>query len=267
MPATVASPHGRAGVRGATMAAQTYAVESAIHTMQSHLPEALTLEDLAAVACLSPAHFSRVFRRLIGVPPIEYLTALRFQRARQLLLLTSLKITDICFEVGFTSPGTFTSRFTQRVGLSPRQLRQRAQAFEPVPKSPDAQHVLNTKGTPGRSQLCGYVEAPTIFQGTIYVGLFDSPIPQGKPVCCTKIEARGRYQLADVADGVYYLRAAAFPLAPNLLAALLPGEQLLLGNNPDPLLISQGRVIGDPNLTLHPPRLSDPPLVMGLPLL
>src|SRR5579862_5674943 len=86
--------------RDTTMTAHTQAVECVIQTMQSHLHEELTLDDLASVACLSPAHFNRIFRRLIGVPPVEYLTALRFQQARQLLLMTSLRITDICYEIG-----------------------------------------------------------------------------------------------------------------------------------------------------------------------
>lgn len=83
--------------RHTTLDAQTQAVERAIHIMHSHMHEGLTLEDLAAVAYLSPFHFTRVFRRLIGVPPGEFLSALRFQAARHLLLTTPLSVTDICF--------------------------------------------------------------------------------------------------------------------------------------------------------------------------
>ncbi|HEU0001041.1 MAG TPA: AraC family transcriptional regulator, partial [Ktedonobacteraceae bacterium] len=119
------------GARHETLAAQMQAVERAIQTMHTHLHEMLTLEDLASVAYLSPSHFHRVFGRLIGIPPGEFLSALRFQAARHLLLTTSLSVTDICFEVGYTSIGSFTSRFTHLVGLSPRLLRQRAHAFEP----------------------------------------------------------------------------------------------------------------------------------------
>ncbi|HLY31533.1 MAG TPA: helix-turn-helix transcriptional regulator [Ktedonobacterales bacterium] len=235
--------------------------------MQSHLHEELTLDDLASVACLSPAHFNRIFRRLIGVPPVEYLTALRFQQARQLLLMTSLRITDICYEVGYTSTGSFTSRFTQFVGLSPRQLRQRAQAFEPGYGTLADQRPLEIAHAPGRRHLIGRIDAPDTFQGTIYVGLFSSPIPQGRPARCARLDAPGQYLLPNVADGVYYLRAAAFPHATNPLASLLPTEKLLLGNDPGPLLIHHGQVVGNPDLVLHSPRISDPPLVLGLPLL
>lgn len=251
-----------------TIAAQTQAVERAVQVMHTHLDELLTLEDLASVACLSPFHFNRVFRRLIGIPPGEFLSALRFQAARRLLLTTPLSVTDICFEVGYTSIGSFTSRFTHRVGLSPRLLRQRAHAFEPFPAEQIELSPLASSAIPRKHTLLGLISAPTTFQGTIYVGLFSSPIPQGAPVRCTKIGSPGWYLLNGVADGVYHLRAAAFPAATNLQSSLLPGEKLLLGNNASPLVIHQGHVVsGDPNLVLHPPRLTDPPLVMGLPLL
>ncbi|HET9919181.1 MAG TPA: helix-turn-helix transcriptional regulator [Ktedonobacteraceae bacterium] len=256
-----------ASVPDVTLDMQTQAVERAIQTMHTHLHEALTLEDLASVAYLSPSHFHRVFRRLIGIPPGEFLSALRLQMARQLLVTTSLNVTDICFEVGYNSLGSFTSRFTQLVGLPPRQLRQRAYTFEPSPveqaehASPIPSYLLK------KHVLSGYISAPATFLGKIYVGLFPGPIPQGAPVRCTSLSAPGFYLLQDVPDGVYHLRAAAFPIAANLYSSLLPGEKLLLGNNASPLVIRQGQVSGDPDLVLHPPRLTDPPLVMGLPLL
>src|SRR2546421_1112709 len=250
-----------------TLAVQTQAVERAIQAMHTHLQEQLTLEDLAAVAYLSPSHFHRVFCRLIGIAPGEFLSALRFQAARRLLLTTSLSVTDICFEVGYTSIGSFTSRFTHRVGLSPRLLRQRAQAFEPPAAEPAELGPTTSSGMPRKHALLGRISAPATFRGTIYVGLFPGPIPQGRPVRCTKLSSPGVYRLNGIADGVYHLRAAAFPVAADLHSSLLPGEKLLLGNNAGSLVIRHGHVYGDPDLVLHPPRLTDPPLVMGLPLL
>jgi AraC-like DNA-binding protein len=253
--------------RHATLAAHTQAVECAIQTMHSHLHEVLTLEDLASVACLSPSHFTRVFHRLIGIPPVEFLLALRFQAARRLLLTTPLSVTDICFEVGYSSIGSFTSRFTHLVGLSPRLLRQRAHAFEPLAREPAERYPTRPSDMPMNNALLGYISAPAAFRGTIYVGLFASPIPQGRPVRCTTLSSSGWYRLDGMANGVYHLRAAAFPVAANLHSSLLPGEKQLLGNNASPLVIRNGHVFGDPDLVLHPPRLTDPPLVMGLPLL
>ncbi len=251
-----------------TLTAHTQAVERAIHIMHTHLHELLTLEDLASVACLSPYYFNRVFRHLIGIPPGEFLSALRFQMARHLLVATSLSVTDICFEVGYTSTGSFTTRFTQLVGLSPRLLRQRARTFEPL-SAPEDTEINPTLAAcmSMKHTLSGRISAPATFRGTVYVGLFTSPIPQGAPARCTRLGAPGWYQLSGFADGVYYLRAAAFPSAADRQASLLPGENILLGANASPLIIHNGHVTGDPDLTMRPPHLTDPPLVLGLPLL
>jgi AraC family transcriptional regulator len=255
------------GARHVTLATHTQAVERAIETMHTHLHEQLTLEELASVAYLSPSHFHRVFCRLIGIPPGEFLSALRLQAARRLLLTTPLSVTEICFEVGYTSTGTFTTRFTHLVGLSPRLLRQRAHAFEPPPVEPAERCPTTPSGIPRKHALLGQISAPSAFRGTIYVGLFPSPIPQGVPVRCTTLRSPGWYLLNEVPDGVYHLRAAAFPVAADLHSSLLPGEQLLVGHHASPLVIRHGQVAGDPDLVLHPPQLADPPLVMGLPLL
>lgn len=252
--------------RDTTLAAHTQAVMCVIQTMHTHLHEQLSLEDLASVACMSPFHFNRTFRRLIGIPPGEFLSALRLQAARRLLLTTSLSVTDICFEVGYTSTGSFTSRFSQLVGLSPRLLRQRAHEFEPPALEATEIEPTPVSYMPEKNTLRGRVSAPTAFRGTIYVGLFSSPVPQGAPVRCTRLSASGSYVLRNIPDGVYHLRAAAFPATTDLHSALLPGENMLLGNNASSLHIHHGHVIGDPCLVLHSPRLTDPPLVMGLPL-
>jgi AraC family transcriptional regulator len=249
-----------------TLADQAQAVERAIQTMHTNLQERLTIEDLASVAYLSPSYFNRVFCRLIGIPPGEFLSALRFQAARRLIVTTSLSVTDICFEVGFTSTGSFTHRFTHLVGLSPRRLRQRAHTFEPPPAEPAELCPTRPYSIPRKHTLLGWISAPATFRGTIYVGLFPSPIPQGRPVRCTTISSPGWYLLHDVPDGVYHLRAAAFPMAADLHSSLLPGEKMLLGHQASPLLVHHGYVSGNPDLVLHPPRLTDPPLVMGLPL-
>ncbi|GCE28693.1 AraC family transcriptional regulator [Dictyobacter alpinus] len=255
-----------------TFTAHMQAVQGAIQVMHSHLHELLTLEDLASVACLSPYHFNRVFRRLIGIPPGEFLSALRLQKARRLLLTTPLSVTDICFEVGYTSTGSFTSRFAQAVGLSPRMLRQRSHQFDVDPLEEATRSVSLLSEHPqdlisAPSTLYGSITAPANFRGVIYVGLFRRPLPQGAPVRCTRLNAPGSYLLTNVPDGVYYLLSAAFPMASNPQAYLSPGEKQLVAKNSSPLIIHNGHICGISDLTLRPARLTDPPLVMGLPLL
>ena len=91
----------------------------------------ITLEQAAQHACLSPFHFHRLFTRTFGETPHGYLTRLRMERARQLLLGTELPVTEICLEVGYSSLGTFSRRFHERFGSAPSEYRRRARRFFP----------------------------------------------------------------------------------------------------------------------------------------
>jgi AraC-like DNA-binding protein len=85
--------------------------------------EPLTVEDLAAVACLSRAHFSRQFRLAFGESPYSYLLTRRLERAATLLRGTDYSVADICMQVGLTSVGSFTTSFTRAYGVTPTQYR------------------------------------------------------------------------------------------------------------------------------------------------
>jgi AraC-like DNA-binding protein len=87
--------------------------------------EPLGVEDLAAAAGLSRAHFSREFRRAFGEPPHAYLLTRRLERAAVLLRMTDRSVSDVCFSVGLRSLGSFTSSFTRTYGVSPTAYRAR----------------------------------------------------------------------------------------------------------------------------------------------
>ena len=87
--------------------------------------EPLDLETLAAQSCYSPYHFHRVFLERYGVTPHQMLHARRMQRAAHLLQHSSLSITEICLEVGFSSLGSFSSAFRRHFGQSPRAFQRR----------------------------------------------------------------------------------------------------------------------------------------------
>jgi AraC-like DNA-binding protein len=87
--------------------------------------EALTLDDLARTAGLSRFHFLRSFRAMFSATPHEYLTRVRLQRARQLLLEERASVTEVCFEVGFQSLGSFSALFRRRMGEAPVSFRRR----------------------------------------------------------------------------------------------------------------------------------------------
>jgi AraC-like DNA-binding protein len=86
--------------------------------------EPLDVRAVAAVAHLSEAHFSRSFRATFGETPHRYLQRRRVERSMFLLRETDRSVTDICFDVGFTSLGTFSRTFRQIVGETPSAYRQ-----------------------------------------------------------------------------------------------------------------------------------------------
>lgn len=79
---------------------------------------------LARAARLSPAHFSREFRREFGETPHQYLLTRRLERAAALLRSTDRSVSDICFAVGLRSVGSFTTSFGRLYGVSPTAYRQ-----------------------------------------------------------------------------------------------------------------------------------------------
>ncbi|KAB1146922.1 helix-turn-helix transcriptional regulator [Streptomyces luteolifulvus] len=90
----------------------------------------LDVADLARIAHVSPAHFTRTFRATFGETPHRYLQRRRVERAMSLLRETDRSVTDICFEVGFGSPATFSRTFRDIVGRSPRTYRKEAERTE-----------------------------------------------------------------------------------------------------------------------------------------
>lgn len=85
----------------------------------------LDVPALARIALMSPGHFSRSFRAAYGETPYSYLMTRRIERAKTLLRRGDLSVTEVCFEVGCTSLGSFSSRFTELVGESPSAYRAR----------------------------------------------------------------------------------------------------------------------------------------------
>jgi AraC-like DNA-binding protein len=85
----------------------------------------LNVPAMARAALMSPAHFSRQFRAAYGETPYGYLMTRRIERAKALLRRGDLSVTDVCFQVGCTSLGSFSSRFTELVGETPSAYRAR----------------------------------------------------------------------------------------------------------------------------------------------
>jgi AraC-like DNA-binding protein len=90
-----------------------------------HYTEPLDLELLAAVAGLSKFHFQRLFKATYGLTPAAYVSERRVERAQDLLRATGLTVTEVCHAVGFSSLGSFSSRFREIVGETPSEFQKR----------------------------------------------------------------------------------------------------------------------------------------------
>ena len=91
--------------------------------MDRSYAEPLDVRAVAAIAHVSPAHFSRCFRSVFGETPHRYLQRRRIERSMFLLRETDRSITEICFDVGFASLGTFSRTFSKMAGETPRGYR------------------------------------------------------------------------------------------------------------------------------------------------
>jgi len=184
------------------------AVMRAIKCIHERYCEPLTITDLASSAILSKHHFCRTFSRATGVSPGRFLSAVRIYQAKRLLLSTSMNVTDISFAVGFSSLGSFTNHFTDSVGVSPGRFRRMTQHDDlelfspPYPAPSPAGRVAGTITLPK-----GYAIA------SVYVGVFQSPILQGRPSATAVLPIRslGRLQGYDlqVPTGEWFIHAVA----------------------------------------------------------
>lgn len=257
--------------RSHTTTMRYQAVQRAILTMQERYMGPLTLSEIADAAQLSPFHFDRVFRSMIGVSPSVFIAAIRMKEAQKLLLETNRSVTSICFDVGYTSLGTFTSRFTQLVGLPPSRFRQVAQDQIMQIRPLDLQHLLpalcaHHAGSADQG-ISGSIHTTAPFAGLIFVGLFSHPLPQGQPVGCCILTTPGRYAIAPVPDGEYYLFSAAVSHTQNFYSVLHQGPSFHGGKDTVPLVVRQGCATVEKMIVLTRPSWADPPVVFAFPWL
>ncbi|HST49783.1 helix-turn-helix transcriptional regulator [Jatrophihabitans sp.] len=227
-----------------------------ITNMWDRYDEPLSLEEMADMAVFSRFYFSRFFRSITGTSPGRFLTAIRLYKAKNLLLETSMSVTDISYQVGYNSPGTFSSRFTRSVGISPARYRYLSEVGIPAPDYPvPTGHPLGA--------VHGSVTMPELKEpARIYVSLFDSTIPQGTPVVCVTLDGAGNYELPAVPEGQWYLYATAVAVQ-NLDPRPWVRKPLLVSAS-RPVKVVAGRT-ATAHVELRPPRLTDLPILLALP--
>lgn len=237
------------------------AVERVIRYMYENLGEEITIDDMARTAMFSKFHFSRIFHDVTGISPGRFLSAIRLQAAKRLLISTSLTVTDICYRAGYTSVGTFSSRFAAVVGIPPTAYREGRGYMSQL----RVNGRRNNWGTCS-GMIRGQVTASSAeAAGLIFIGVFPDPIIQGQPIRYTVLRDAGSYVLDDVPQGTWYVLGHAFAR----------GDSVILRDpaNDDrpPSVASHGPITVRPDMVtrhvdvrMRPMRVTDPPMLLAL---
>ncbi|AEI43709.1 helix-turn-helix domain-containing protein [Paenibacillus mucilaginosus] len=243
-------------------------MDEVISFIHQHMDEPLPLERLAKQAAYSPYHFTRLFKEKTGLPPLYYVSSLRLQKAKDLLLRTSWSVRDIGLEIGQQSLGTFTTRFTERVGMTPTEFRGSVQQTNHHLQELRSLQDWRTPRTVSASfdRIEGTVGAEVPFEGVILVGLFAKPIPEGIPMYGTVLSSLGSFSFTGVKPGTYYLMATSVSWSMQAMDVLLP-QSTLRTRSKTPITVEPFTVVPHQEVMLHPPRLDDPPILISLPLL
>jgi two-component system response regulator YesN len=98
-------------------------IQPAINYIDANYDKPISLADIAKCCHLSVSRLAHVFKEQMGITIVDYVTSVRVERAKQLLLATEQNCTEICFQVGYNNQSYFTRTFKDLVGMTPRQFR------------------------------------------------------------------------------------------------------------------------------------------------
>lgn len=245
-----------------TAAIHRQSIERVVLHMRTKLADPLNLDQLAKHACFSKFHFLRVFEEITGTTPHHFLSCLRIERAKELLLDTALPVTDICMDVGYASLGSFSASFTELVGISPRAFRASPGQLTPEQFFTSAQAFADRQRNHPGPFLEGRLDSQYEYRGYYFVGVFTRGVPQGLPHSGIVMLTAGKFRIPAPDTRVFHLLAALLPFSAvserqhkKLKVSLVASQRIDLGDSTQqqPLI-----------LRLRQPQLTDPPIVVFL---
>lgn len=172
-----------------------------------------------------------------------------------------MSVTDVCFDVGYSSLGTFTRRFSEVCGLPPSQFRAEARHKG----TPSVGPVARADAVSGEEIVDGRVVAPADFKGLIFVGAFETPIPQGHPISYVILDSSGSFRLQKLDDGDYFILAAGLRSSDRSDAWFLYEDALRASSGK--VTVSEGCATRAPTLSLRKAIPTDPPILLSFPSL
>ena len=246
------------------------AIDRVVVAMRAEPSVPFTLDQFAEIASFSAFHFARLFRQVIGIPPGEFHTALRYERAKELLVTTDLSITDICFEVGYDSLGTFSSRFKQLVGIGPATFRALPDVLETL-EAADRRPMKRSEPLPGAiaTTVEGYFTNAHELSGRwrAYVGLFPAAIARSRPVAGLRIDPHEPFTIGGAPGGSYRVLSAIVPIRGTVVDRLLPAGTMKVAASEGPIDLASDGPSAPVPLTIRPASPNDPPVLIALPAL
>ena len=120
---------GRGGQEGIALRNRTSIswLEPLLEYITDHLDRDLNIQELAAQVCLHPNYFIRMFKEQMGVPPIQYISRVKMEKAKELLMQTEGNVGEVARQVGFQDYFHFSKQFKKLVGMSPTEYRKYGQ--------------------------------------------------------------------------------------------------------------------------------------------
>ncbi|TJY41543.1 helix-turn-helix transcriptional regulator [Cohnella pontilimi] len=243
-------------------------IDAAIVYIHNNIYEPISLSKLSKHVGYSPYHFIRLFKAQTGLSPRYFISSLRIQKAKELLLHTHLTIRDVAQQVGHESLGTFTTRFAEKVGVTPSNFRiqetfaqSQLRSFLELPQG----EILEASLGNGAS-VAGSLHSDIPFEGIVLIGLFHKPIPDSLPQYGMIRLSLGDFRFSNVTPGTYYLMATTVSWKMNAVDIMLPNATLRTRHH-DPIFVGAGQEVSRGQVTLYPPDLNDPPILISLPLL
>jgi AraC-like DNA-binding protein len=256
--------------RRETIEEHRQAVKRVLDVMRLSLTNPLDLAELAKVASMSRYHFLRVFETVTGVSPLRFLASLRIERAKRLLIETSLSVTTICFDVGYNSVGTFTRLFTEYVGVAPVSFRRLAANLGHRSLVSLIARYLAQSNTICRDHiLSGCIEVEKDSVGISFVGVFETAIPQRRPVDGTVVMGSNTFELAlPTRSQSYWIMAVGFSAGSDAIHSLTLSSPDLFVASRQVFCTNYGAILPSTcHLGLRRLDDFDPPILTALPIL